>query len=229
MRRLAYHASRILCKLLLTPFVRIHLIRPEMARKDGGWILAANHISHFDPPLISVAGGRKIDWMAMVELFENAVTAAWLRAIDSFPVDRSHVDRRAVRTALERLRRGNVLGMFPEGGIRDGAHSVLSGAPIRPGVGAIAQMSGTPVLPVVILGSDRLYAPKSWVPGSRIPIWIVYGREQLRCEDSGKSARESFEGQLGNAFRELYDEAREQFGLSDADLPQPPMRRKGRV
>ena len=166
--------------------------------------------------------------MAMAELFDHPVAAAWLRAIDTFPVDRARVDRRAVRTALERLAQGHVVGMFPEGGIRDGKHSVLEGAPMRPGVGALAQMSGAPVIPCVIVGSDRLYAPKSWLPPRRTPIWISFG-DAMRCDDPGKEARQHFEQQLADSLRVLYAELQQRFGLTADDLPQPPMRRKGRV
>lgn len=163
----------------------------------------------------------------MAELFEHPIAAAWLKAIDTFPVDRAKVDRRAVRTALERLEQGHVVGMFPEGGIRDGEHSVLEGAPMRPGVGALAQMSGAPVVPCVIIGSDRLYAPEHWLPLRRTPVWIGFG-DPMKCDEPGKEARQRFEQQLAGALRDLFEELQRQFGLTADDLPQPPMRRKGR-
>jgi 1-acyl-sn-glycerol-3-phosphate acyltransferase len=226
-RYLAYMASRLLTKILLAPVVSSSVVRADATSRPGPWILAANHISHFDPPLIGVAARRKVDWMAMVELFEHPVAAAWLRGIDSFPVDRAKVDRQAVRTALDRLKQGHVVGLFPEGGIRDGEHSVLEGAPMRPGVGALAQMSRAPVLPCVIVGSDRLYAKEHWLRPRRTPIWISFG-EEMRYTGSGKEARQKFEQHLAEALRRLYAEMQEQFGLTGEDLPQPPMRRKGR-
>ena len=57
-------------------------------------------------------------------------------------------------TRVTRLKRGRVVGIFPEGGIRDGAHSVLEGAPLKPGIAALAQISGAPVVPCVLIGSE---------------------------------------------------------------------------
>jgi 1-acyl-sn-glycerol-3-phosphate acyltransferase len=191
-RTLAYHLSRLTAKLLLAPIVKIRVMGRLPAARDGAWILAGNHISHFDPPLIGIAARRKIDWMGMSELFQHPVFGGWLRAVDTFPVDRHRLDRAAVRTALERLRAGHCVGMFPEGGIRDGARSVLEGAPMRPGVAGLSQMTGAPVVPCVIMGSDRIYAlPRLWRPGRRLPVWIAFG-EPLRAA-AGARAEERAE------------------------------------
>ncbi len=210
--------------MLVAPFAEIRVLRPELGRRPGAWILAANHISHFDPPLIGVAARRKIDWMGMVELFRQPVFGALLRGIDAFPVDRSHLDRQAVRTALTRLRAGHAVGMFPEGGIRDGARSVLEGARTRPGVAGLAQMTGAPIVPCVIMGSDRIYAlHRFWRPGRRVPVWIGFGEALL---PGGRRDRSGLETRLGEAFRELGEEMRRHFGLKEEDWPQSPGRRR---
>ncbi len=219
--------SRFLARLLFSLVGRLHVTGADRTSRTGAYVLAANHISHFDPPILAAAAKRKVDWMAMIELFENPLVSAWLRGIDSFPVNRAQVDRTAVRTALRRLKLGRVAGMFPEGGIRDGANSVLEGAPMRAGIGAIVQLANTPVIPCVILGSDRFYAWKSWLPLKQVNIWIAFG-EPITCEGTGKLARAKLEARLGEALRLLYAEMRARYGLCSSDLPQPPSRRKGR-
>jgi 1-acyl-sn-glycerol-3-phosphate acyltransferase len=230
-RALIYHASRLVAKLLFAPFVKLRVLRPELARRDGAWILAANHISHFDPPLIGIAAGRKIDWMGMRELFHHPLIAAWLRAIDSFPVDRAHLDRPAVRAALAHLRAGHALGMFPEGGIRDGLASVLEGAPARPGAAGLSLMTGAPIIPCVIIGSDRCYALRRlWRPGWRIPVWVGFGAPL--APESGRDragARAALESGLADAFRGLATEMRLHFELTDDDMPQSATRRRRQV
>ena len=214
--------------MIVAPFVEIHVLRPEAARREGAWILAANHISHFDPPLIGVAARCKIDWMAMLELFSHPLPAAWLHAIDSFPVDRTQLDRRAVRAALQRLRAGHAVGMFPEGGIRDGARSALEGAPLRPGVTGLSEMTGAPVIPCAIMGTDRIYVlHRLWRPGRRLPVWIAFG-EPLAAPDGENraEARAAFEARLSAAFRQLAHEMRAHFQLHEDDLPQSPIRRR---
>src|SRR5437660_4562753 len=116
----SYRAGKLLVRLLFGCVTRVHVIRPENANRTGGFLLAANHISHFDPFIISLVIGRKIDWMTIAEFFRRPVVRFLLCAIDAFPVDRDRADRKTIRTAIERLKEGDVVGLFPEGGIRDG-------------------------------------------------------------------------------------------------------------
>ena len=221
-------ASRLILKVILALVTKTHVLHRERSRLPGGWLFVSNHISHFDPPFLTVAALRKLDWMATRELYAPGLASAWMHAVDTFPVDRENVDRGTIREALSRLRRGHVVGLFPEGGIRDGAHSVLEGGPLKPGLAALAQMSGAPVVPCVLLGSDQLYTHRNWLPFRRARAWIAFG-EPVRCEGEGKDARAAFEAQVAGALRALYAELKERFQLAAQDLPQPPMRRKGRV
>src|SRR3984893_709948 len=161
---LANHAARLLMKAIFGCVARVRVLRSKNANYPGGFLLAANHISHFDPFIISAVVGRKIDWMAMAEFFPNPFFGAFLRAVDAFPAERNRADRATIRTAMERLKEGRMVGIFAEGGIRDGSRSVLEGAPLRPGATALAHIAGVPILPCVIVGSDRFYARKSWLP-----------------------------------------------------------------
>ena len=156
--------SRFAARVIFTCFAKIHLHGADRSRRKGAFILAANHISHFDPPLISIALERKLDWMAMAELFESKLFAIWARAIDTFPTNRFKVDRASVKTAISRLKQEHVVGIFPEGGLRDGNRSVLGGAPMLGGIGTIAHLGAAPIVPCVILGSDRLYNVKALRP-----------------------------------------------------------------
>ena len=162
----SYRAGKLLVRLLLGCVTRVRVIRRENANRTGGFLLAANHISHFDPFIISSVIGRKIDWMTMAEFFRPPVVGFLLRAVDAFPADRDRANRKTIRTAIERLKEGRIVGLFPEGGIRDGARSLLEGAPLRPGASTLAHIAGVPILPCVIVGSDRLYSTKRWLPAS---------------------------------------------------------------
>src|SRR5262249_54585937 len=148
---------------------------------------------HFDPFIISSVVRRKIDWMAMAEFFRLPAVGFFLRAVDAFPSERDRADRKTIRTAIERLKAGRVVGLFPEGGIRDGTRSLLEGAPLRPGASTLAHIAGVPFLPCVIVGSDRLYSKKRWLPalGGRTPIWIAFGNAISGFSDCEKlQARE---------------------------------------
>ena len=223
---LANHAARLLMKLLFACVARVRVVRRENANHDGGFLLAANHISHFDPFIISSVVRRKIDWMAMAEFFPYPVLGFLLRAVDAFPADRHHADRTTIRTAIERLKHGRIVGVFPEGGIRDGARSLLEGAPMRPGASTLAHIAGAPIVPSVIVGSDRLYSKKSWLSLRRPPIWVAFGDPIPHFPNLEKpAARARIERELAAAFKILYAELRETFSLTPDDLPHPPRER----
>src|SRR6266403_1759665 len=211
----ANHAARLLMKLLFACVARVRVVRRENANHDGGFLLAANHISHFDPFIISSVVRRKIDWMAMAEFFPYPVLGFLLRAVDAFPADRHRADRTTIRTAIKRLKDGRIVGVFPEGGIRDGVRSLLEGAPLRAGTSTLAHMAGVPIVPCVILGTDRLYAKRNWLPLRRTPIWIGFGRAISHFPEVEKSAaRARTEQELTNAFQGIYAELRQKFQLT---------------
>src|SRR5438128_4364623 len=222
----ANRAASLSMKGLFGYSARIYVLRRDNANLAGAFLLATNHISHFDPFIISSVVRRKIDWMAMAECFPYPVLGHFLRAVDAFPADRDRADRKTIRTAIERLKGGRVIGLFPEGGIRDGARSLLEGAPLRPGASTLAHIARIPILPCVILGSDRLYSKKRWLPLRRTPIWIAFGNpipHFSKLEKSEERAR--VEHELSAAFQNLYSELQHRFRLTMDDLPHPPRER----
>jgi 1-acyl-sn-glycerol-3-phosphate acyltransferase len=226
---IAYHTAKLLVRLLLGGVTRVRVIRPENAERTAGFLLAANHISHFDPFIISLLIRRKIDWMTMAEFFRPPLLGFPLRAIDAFPVNRERADRKSIRTAIKRLKERRIVGLFPEGGIRDGARSLLEGAPMRPGASTLAHIAGVPILPCVIIGSDRLYSAKRWLLLRRTPIWIAFGNPISHFPQLAKSeARQRIESELAFSFKNLYAELLGKFQLTLDDLPHSPKERMKR-
>jgi 1-acyl-sn-glycerol-3-phosphate acyltransferase len=229
--RILFHsaANRIAAlfmKLLFGTVARVYVLRAANANLAGGLLLASNHISHFDPLILSAVVRRKIDWMAMAEFFPIPVVGQWLRAVDAFPADRDRANRATIRNAIDRLRSGRIVGIFPEGGIRDGKNSMLEGAPLRSGIAALSDIAAVPVVPCVILGSDRLYNKKRWLPLRRTPIWIAFGHPISAIPCSEKSvAREHIEREFRAALNNLCQELRATFSLTDDDLPHSPRQR----
>ena len=223
---IANRAASLSAKLLFGCVAHIRVLRRENAEGTGGFLLASNHISHFDPVIISSVVHRKIDWMAMAEFFPLPIVGLFLRAVDAFPAARDRADRKTIRTAIERLKNGRIVGVFPEGGIRDGAQSLLERAPLRAGAATLAHIAGVPIVPCVILGSDRLYTKGNWLPLRRTPVWIGFGGAISHFPELEKSvARARIEQELTNAFQQIYAELREKFHLTADDLPHPPRER----
>jgi 1-acyl-sn-glycerol-3-phosphate acyltransferase len=225
-RNWSYRLTLILSRVLLWPFVRLYVWRaPGLLESSGATVMVANHISHFDPFLLSFAFGRTIDWMTTAEFYSNPLLGAWLRSLNTFPVDRSRPDRHALRLGLERLRTGRIVGVFPEGGLRAGPASILGGAAPKSGATALARLADVPIIPCVIFGADRLYAPRSWWPGPpRTKIWIAIGAPFRVSGARGLEAN----ARLVETLREIADTAIAHFGLEADDLPSTPQRRKGR-
>lgn len=215
-------------RLALALFSRRRVLGLEHVPRHGAGILAPNHISHFDPPFIGVNAGRPVDWMAMQELFANPLLGRTLRWIGSFPVGRGRMDRTALRTATDRLRQGRIVGVFPEGGLRIGPQSVLEGAPIKPGVALLSQLTRAPVIPCVIIGTDCFYSPRNWWPLRRVAVWIIYGQPLPPPDENGdKAAREEFDERLGTTLRNLYTQTLRDHDIPAHFLPQTIQRRKG--
>lgn len=123
----------------------------------GGFVLAANHTSNFDPwPLgIPLLPDRQLRFMAKAELF-NPVLTPFLRAGGAFKVRRGEGDVEAMRTAVELVREGEIVVMFPEGTRQ--RKGLVKRHQARPHTGAarIALAAGAPLVPAAIGGTDRL-------------------------------------------------------------------------
>ncbi len=208
-------------------FCEIRLHEFGAGQPEGSFILASNHISHFDPPVIGSHVRPYINWMAMEELFQNRASAGLMRGLRAFPVKREGNDLLALRVAIKRLREGRVVGVFPEGGIRAGKGSVLEGAAFWPGVAALSAITGRPIVPCVILGTDRLYCPRDWSVFRRVPVWIGFG--QAIFPDSVQLAadqRADLQQKLAAAFVQLGQQMQAFYRLTPADLPRTPQARK---
>jgi len=145
---IAWHAANALFTLL---FVRVVRGRDRIP-KEGGFIVACNHISFWDPPLVGDAIPREVHFLAKEELFRNWAFSLLIKSLNAIPIRRGLVDPRGVKNALEAVRGGKGLVMFPEGGrVRDGALK-----PALPGVGMLSVKAGVPVVPAYISGSDAI-------------------------------------------------------------------------
>lgn len=115
---------------------------------QGGCLLAANHVSFLDPPALgSALSHRQVHFMAKQELFQKPLLGRLIRALGSFPVERGQVDRAALRQALELLKSGHVVGIFPEGTRGPGGPKML---PWHPGIALLAHQAQVPIVPVAI-------------------------------------------------------------------------------
>ena len=122
----------------------------ENVPASGPLVVAANHRSYLDPPLLGTWFPRVLHYMAKRELFKNPVIGAVLRSVHAFPVDRDRADLGAIKHALETLKRGECVGIFPEGRRNaDGAAKARGGAVL------IAASARCPIVPVALVRTDE--------------------------------------------------------------------------
>ena len=163
---LLYSASRFLLNGLVRVASSWEVRGTENIPRTGGLIVASNHISFFDPPLIGIAAFRELHYLGKEELFRIPGFGSLLRTFNGIPIRRGVADMSGLSRAMVVLREGKTLVMFPEGSrMRDGELH-----PARPGVGMLSVGTDALIVPCYISGSDR---PGGWITRrSRMRIWF---------------------------------------------------------
>jgi 1-acyl-sn-glycerol-3-phosphate acyltransferase len=168
-------------RALFKLYFRWRVYNAERVPLEGGVILASNHASFLDPPLVGSGVKRGINYLARENLFRFPVMGWVLRQWQVVPVDRDGGGAAGLRAILDRLLRGGAIILFPEGTrTRDGKLQ-----PARSGIGLAVIKSTTPVVPVRVFGTFEAYGRHMRLPRPR-RVAVKYGQpmrfEQLRAE-----------------------------------------------
>ena len=175
--------------VLYGPF-RLHARGRENIPREGGFVLACNHVSSFDPwPLgLPIWPRRFLRFMAKSELYWFPLTLI-LNGAGAFPVRRGQADAEAIETAVQLARQGHAVTMFPEGTRRRKGLVKRFEARPRTGAARIALEAGVPLVPAAVKGTDRLLRLG--------PLRVVYGApveiDDLRGQDVREAAQEATE------------------------------------
>ncbi|MEO7994723.1 MAG: lysophospholipid acyltransferase family protein [bacterium] len=138
----------------------------------GGCVVASNHQSHLDPPILCAFSPRPIHFLAKEELFDTPVVRELITWMGMVRTPRDGGAIAAIRAGVRVIKDGYVLGIFPEGTRSKDGHR----QPAQPGVVAIAVMAGNvPIVPAYIGGTLGAMPPGSFFPRFRKPIRIVFG------------------------------------------------------
>jgi len=163
---------------------RYQIIGENNIPKSGGVIIASNHISLWDPPVVGAGLHRPINFMAKEELFSNPIVKRTITTMKAFPVKRGAADRNAIRYAINLLKNGEILGLFPEG---TRSKTGELGKP-EPGIAMIALKAGVPIVPAAIIGTNKVGKD-----GCLLPRFIIkFGKPILiNPEENNKEAMEN--------------------------------------
>ena len=134
---------------VIARITRIAVVGRDHVPTAGAYILVANHVNWKDPPVVSVALGIPIRWMAKREVFDYPVIGFLLRGVGNFSIRRGESDRHALQLAMRVLDHGLPLGVFPEGH-RSERRALLRG---RPGISLLAEKSDALIVPCGVAGT----------------------------------------------------------------------------
>ncbi len=219
-----YYFCRELFLLPLRPGSRARYDGMDLVPKTGPALLLSNHISHFDPPFMTAKFPRVIHFMADKPLLEIPILGKMMEWGHVFAIDRTKSDRGALRTAMARLESGNIAGIFPEKGIRHGKTSVLGGAELPIGTASLWKMMDVPVIPMVIIGSDQIYAWKNYLRRPR-----VFVRVGKALPPDKSASREELRDRIAASWRELFEAMKRDYDIRPEELPQSAQERWGKA
>lgn len=161
-----YGVGKFVCNVILRPLYRVEVIGADNIPSTGGVLLCSNHIDNLDPPIVGISSPRTIHFMAKEELFNVPVLKTLLPSIHAFPVKRGMSDKQALRTGLQILKDGKVLGLFPEG-TRSKTGELGQGLS---GAGFFALRTDAKVIPCAIIGPYKPFKKLKVVFGSPVDI-----------------------------------------------------------
>jgi 1-acyl-sn-glycerol-3-phosphate acyltransferase len=167
---LNYRIGWTFFRLAFATYFRWRVYHPERVPAQGPVILASNHASFLDPPLIGSGVTRPLHYLARATLFRVPVVGGLLRSVNSVPVERDRGQGAGLRAILDRLRAGGAIVLFPEGTrTRDGQLQ-----PARSGIGWVVLKSTAPVVPVRVFGTFAACGRHMKFPRPR-PVAVKYG------------------------------------------------------
>ena len=151
---------------------------------EGGVLMVSNHQSHFDPPLVGIGCLRHVNYVARVTLFNFAPFGWLLYSVGSIPIDREGIGLGGIKESLKRLKRGEMVLIFPEG-TRSPDGEIH---PFRPGFTALAVRSKAAILPVAIDGAFAAWPRWKKFPGPG-RIRVHFGEPILPGEFADRDER----------------------------------------
>ena len=168
--KLIYRVGHTVCRVVARFGFSFSVYGRENLIEDGSAIVASNHQSYLDPPLIGCAHQRELHYLARNTLFDYTLLGWFLKRVNTVPVDRDRGDIAAIKTIIRLVKEGHRVIIFPEG-TRSQSGQLQQA---RSGLGMVIAKTGAPVVPVRLFGTFEAL-PKTG--GLRfVPVSMVVGR-----------------------------------------------------
>jgi len=197
---LSYRIGWTVFRTMFATYFRWRVFGAENVPQTGGVILASNHASFLDPPLVGSGLNRDINYLARESLFRFPGIGALLCSWNAVPVDRDGGGAAGLKAILERLLAGGAIILFPEGTrTKDGKLQ-----PARSGIGLTVIKSNAVVIPVRTFGTFEAYGRNHKFPRPK-KVAVKYGAP-MRFEKLRAEAKDCPKPRLKEIYQEVADE-----------------------
>jgi 1-acyl-sn-glycerol-3-phosphate acyltransferase len=184
-----YWISRTVCGLFFNLFFKTRIVGVNNIPKRGAYLLVSNHVSYFDPPLISGTTPTPLYFFGRKSLLKNAWFWVLHRALNVIPVDLEGNNVGAIKAAIRTLKEDKPLVVFPEG-TRSEDGKLKQG---QSGAGFIACTAGVPVVPVRVFGTYEALDRATTKPKWGMPLTVVVGKPISHVEyDPGTKTKDRY-------------------------------------
>ena len=198
-----FNITQYVLKGIFTILYRASIKGLDKVPRKGKYLICSNHISYLDPVLIGAYLHRFTYFMAKGELFTFSFISNLVTFFNAFPVNRDIINRATFNTALNILKNENVLCLFPEG-TRSVDGKIGEG---KKGVGLISFLSGAPVIPMVIVGSNEIIQKphkRIFFPKIKMAIGDTIDTKRIIKENSRKDAIQIIVAETMSSLKKLY-------------------------
>ena len=198
-----YWIGFLLAWLLFRLFFRLRVVGRDKIKDSwgrGGVLIACNHTSYFDPPVVGVAYGNKTAFLARKSLFKKGFLSWIYPRLIAIPVDQERPDFTSLKRIIKELRDGNPVLIFPEGQRSLNGNLLEAEA----GVGLVIAKARVPVLPMRIFGAHEAYPPGAKVPRFFTRITLCCGEMfEFSDEDLDVRGREGYQAIANRVMKEV--------------------------
>ncbi|MEX2185845.1 MAG: lysophospholipid acyltransferase family protein [Pirellulales bacterium] len=185
---------------------RVRCYGREFVPDSGGGLVMSNHQSNMDPVLVGLAAKRRLNYLARETLFGFAPFRWLIQSLDAIAIDREGLGLSGLKETLRRLKRGELVLMFPEGTrTRDGEF-----APLKPGFCALARRANVPLVPVAVAGAFEAW-PRSRMLPRPSAVRVQFG-PPLWPSDIARLDDEALLAEVERRLKECFAMARQRNG-----------------
>lgn len=200
-KRVLYQVSKYCVRFLGFLFWRTRAQNMKLLPANGGALLCSNHQSYLDPIVVGMFCRRRINYLARESLFRSRLFGGLIRAYDAIPIQREGLGIAGIKETLKRLKRGEVVLMFPEGTrTKDGNLQ-----PLKAGFSTLAKRAKVPIVPVAIHGLYEVWPRRQKLPGLG-KVRVVFG-EAIPADEVVESSDDHLVAEMQKRLAQAFEKA----------------------